>query len=76
MEYAASKMELIQKILATENKNLISHLKAIFLTQEDDWWETLPPKIKASVERGLKQSAEGNTTPHKDVMKKYKKWLK
>ena len=30
---------------------------------------------KKSIERGLKDIENGRVTPHKEVMKKYKKWL-
>ena len=76
MNLATTKVELASQLLNTNNKELISHIKAIFDTQEDSWWNCLPDKIKASVERALKQSATGDTIPHSEVMKKYKKWLK
>jgi hypothetical protein len=39
-------------------------------------WNEIPDKIKKSIEIGLKQAKAGQTVPHKEVMKKYKKWLK
>lgn len=39
-------------------------------------WDELPDKIKKSIEIGLKQAKAGQTVPHEEVMKKYKKWLK
>jgi len=30
---------------------------------------------KESIERALKDIEDGKVTPHKEVMKKYKKWL-
>lgn len=42
---------------------------------EDDWWDDLPDSAKKSIERGLKDIENGKVTPHKEVMKKYKKWL-
>jgi predicted transcriptional regulator len=40
-----------------------------------DWWDELAVEERRSVERGLKDVADGKLTPHADVMKKYKKWL-
>lgn len=35
-----------------------------------------PEEIRLSVEKGLREIAEGKTVPHEEVMKKFKKWLK
>ncbi|KAA6322062.1 hypothetical protein EZS27_028361 [termite gut metagenome] len=44
--------------------------------EEADWWDdTVPPEERAAVERGLKDVAEGRTTPHEEVRKIYAKWL-
>jgi len=76
MNIAATKIELVSKLLKTEDKELINYIKAIFSTQPKDWWEELPAPIKDSVTRGLKQAEKGETIPHARVMKKYEKWLK
>ena len=76
MDLAATKLELAKRLLNTNDKNIINYLKAIFDTRTQDWFDTLPEEIKASVERGLKQSAKGETIPHAEMKKKYAKWLK
>jgi len=42
--------------------------------QEYDWWDDLSDAAKSSIEQGLKDAEEGKLTPHKEAMKKYKKW--
>ncbi len=42
---------------------------------EKDWWDELTHEEKQLIERGLKDAENGKVTPHKEVMKKYKKWL-
>lgn len=42
---------------------------------QNDWWDELPKSAKDSIERGLKDVENGKVTSHKEVMKKYKKWL-
>jgi predicted transcriptional regulator len=42
---------------------------------ETDWWDEIGEEANASIERGLKDGAEGKTKKHTQVMKKYKKWL-
>jgi len=76
MDLAATKLELAKRLLNTNDKNIINYLKAIFDTQENNWWENLPDEIKFSVEKGLKQSSKGETIPHAEMQKCYRKWLK
>ena len=42
--------------------------------QESDWWDDLTPEARSSINRGLKDAAEGKTISHEAVMKKYRKW--
>ena len=76
MNIALTKLELAKQLLNTNDKDIINHIKAVFSTRTEDWWEELPDEIKLSVEKGLKQSESGQTIPHEQVMKRYKKWLK
>lgn len=76
MDVASTKIELASKLLNTNDKELIGYIKAIFSTQPEDWWDELPSQIKDSVTRGIKQADKGETIPHSEVIKKYKKWLK
>ena len=76
MDLGAIKLELAKQLLNTKDKDILNHITAVFQTQPKDWWDELPAEIRASVERGLKQSANKESIPHTEVMKKYKKWLK
>jgi predicted transcriptional regulator len=42
--------------------------------QESDWWDDLDLAAKASIERGLRDAAEGRVISHQEAMKKYRKW--
>jgi hypothetical protein len=76
MSIATVKLSLAKKIIDTNDKDIIAYIKAIFDGQSERWFEELPFEVKASVERGLKQSENKLGRPHAVVMKKYKKWLK
>lgn len=76
MNIATTKVELVKQLLETNDIAIINHIKAIFQTQKTDWWESLPEEVKDSINRGIAQSERGQTVPHEQVMKKYKKWLK
>ena len=76
MNISATKLELAKLLLHTTDQGIINHIKAVFSTQSQDWWEELPEEIKISVEKGLLLSQKGQTIPHDQVMKRYKKWLR
>jgi predicted transcriptional regulator len=42
---------------------------------QKDWWDDVSDEAKASITRGLNDANAGKVTSHKEVMKKYKKWL-
>ena len=76
MNITTTKLELAKLLLETNDKNIINHIKAAFSTQDESWWEELPDEIKTSLEKSIKQADSGQTIPHKEVMKRYGKWLK
>ena len=70
MSLANLKFELVEKIINTNNKDIINHIRAIFDTQqEDNWFENLPEDVKLSVEQGIKEADNGEGKPHAVVMK-------
>jgi predicted transcriptional regulator len=42
---------------------------------QSDWWDDLSEPAKDSIQQALQDVENGKVTPHKEVMKKYKKWL-
>lgn len=77
MSIATIKLDLAKKIIDTEDKGIINHIKAVFDTHpEANWFENLPADVRASVEQGIKEADSGEGTPHTVVMKRVKKWLK
>jgi predicted transcriptional regulator len=76
MDISSTKLQLAKKLLDTEDKEVLKYIKALFETRTTDWWDGLPKEVQKSIEIGLKQAEKGETVPHDQVMKKYKKWLK
>ncbi len=76
MKLSKQREELARRILETEDKNVIKYIQAIFDNDVDKWEQELPEYVKKSIEKGLADADAGRTTPHSEVMKKYKKWLK
>ncbi len=46
MNIAATKLELVKRLLNTEDKDIINYIKAIFETREENWWDELPASVK------------------------------
>ena len=42
---------------------------------QEDWWNDLSDKEKASIEEGIRDAKAGRVTPHSEVVKKYDRWL-
>jgi predicted transcriptional regulator len=76
MSLATTKLQLVQRLLETEDKDVIKYIKALFDSHEGSWYDELPDAVKKSVDKGLEDAKNGKLTPHKEVMKKYRKWLK
>jgi hypothetical protein len=77
MSFDTIKLGLAKKIIDIKNKGIINQIKTIFDTHpEAHWFESLPNDVRASVEQGVKEADRGEGTPHAEVMKKVKKWLK
>jgi 23S rRNA maturation mini-RNase III len=65
-----------KKYIDTADDKVVKMVHAMLQANaETDWWDEIGEDEKASIERGLKNGAEGKTKTHKEVMKKYKKWL-
>ena len=76
MNISSTKLELAKRLLDTQDKDVLNYIKALFDTRSKDWWDTLPTEVQLSIEQGIAQADRGETITHKEVMKKYKKWLK
>ena len=76
MNLSATKVELTKQLLNSNNVILINHIKALFETQDIDFWDELHDDVKASIKRGVEQADRGELKSHDEVMRKYKKWLK
>lgn len=59
---------------ASQKKVVLSVVKG-FAQEEENWWNEVEDAAQESITRALKEADKGKTTPHKEVMQKYKKWL-
>ncbi len=65
-----------KKYIDTADEKVVKMIHAMLqVNAETDWWDDVSDAAKKSIEKGLQDVAAGKTRPHKEVMKKYKKWL-
>ena len=72
MSTDAMKLELIEWLTKLNDPGMIASLlnwkKA---SEAEDWYATLSPDQKASIDRGLADAAAGRTVTSKEVWKRY-----
>ncbi len=77
MNTFAQKLDLIHWITELNDVSILNRIKSIKEeTNEADWWDSISPKEKASIERGLEDIKKGNIHSHSEVRTHYEKWLK
>ena len=65
-----------KKYLDNADEKTIKMIYAMLeVDAQNDWWDDLPESAKDSIQGGLRDIENGKVTPHKEVMRKYKKWL-
>ena len=69
------KIALAKRLLETEDEIVLLQIKEVFESHEKDFWNDLPEHVKAGIEQGRKQAAQGKLTAHDKVMKEYAKYL-
>lgn len=75
MSIQSDKIAIAKTLLETSNKQLIQQMKAVIKAYETDLWDELSDYHKKIIAQSVKELDEGKGIPHKQVMKKYKKWL-
>jgi hypothetical protein len=66
----------VKRYIDDADEKIVKMLYAMLqVNAEKDWWDEIGKDTKRSIEKGLKDAEEGKITLHKDVIKKYKKWL-
>ena len=75
MDIQAEKIDLVRRLLDTDDKSILQEVKNVFESHEKDFWNDLPEYVKEGIIRSKKQADAGQLTPHDEVMKKYAKYL-
>lgn len=73
MDILALKLDLVEKILQTENRSVLSRVAEIFSAENDnDWWENLPPEIQQSILQGEEDIRNKNLFTHEQIVQETK----
>lgn len=66
----------VKKYIDTADVKVVKMMHAMLEVDADnDWWDSMPDKIKADVEVALTESDNGQVLPHKEIQKRYRKWI-
>jgi hypothetical protein len=68
-----SKYDLIEKIVQTDNEQVLQQVKNLLEEEGAPSWEDLDPALKASLHRGIVQSDKKQGIPHAKAMADFKK---
>jgi predicted transcriptional regulator len=59
-----------------KQKEAVLSVVKTFASEQKDWWDEISVEQQAAIDKSLAEMKAGNLTPHDQVMKQYKKWLK
>ena len=73
MDIQALKIELVQKILNTQNPAILTKVNTIFRKEmEKDWWDQLPQEIQDSIFEGIQDIEKGKIFTNEQVIQEAK----
>jgi len=74
LDLQAEKIALAKRLLESDDETALLQIIEVFKSHDENFWNDLPEHVQAGIERGRKQAAEGQLTPHDEVMKQYAKY--
>jgi predicted transcriptional regulator len=76
MDIQTEKIELAKMILSTNDLGLISQIKSLFKSKEENWWDELPANVKQGISESLEQADRGEFISYDEVKKEVSALLK
>ncbi len=67
--------QLLPQLNVKQKKTVLTVVKT-FMEEQKDWWDEIGEEQQKAIDKSLAEMKAGKLTPHDEVMKKYKKWLK
>jgi len=65
----------LPKLNVKQKKTVLTVVKT-FMDEKKDWWDEIGNEQQQAIDKALLEMKAGKLTPHGEVMKKYKRWLK
>lgn len=73
MDIQAIKIDLVQKILNTQDPAILFSISRLIQEEVDkDWWDQLPQEVRASVIEGIEDIETGNVFTNDQVIQEAK----
>ena len=73
MEIQSLKLELVNKIIHTEDQSVLIKINKMLSDEiSEDWWDELPKELQESILEGIKDVEEGKLFTHDNVMQEAK----
>jgi hypothetical protein len=70
MDVKAVKLELVQRILETNEQGILEQVRLILERSAGDWWDLIDEEEKKAIEEGIAQLNAGQSTLHEEVIKR------
>jgi len=73
MEIQSLKLELVNKIIHTEDQSVLIKINKMLSDEiSEDWWDVLPKEVQESIMEGIKDVDEGRVYTHEFVIQEAK----
>ena len=73
MNIQAEKLELVRKILDTDNPSILSSIKQIFTSSKEvDFWDSLPQSQKEEILKGIEEVENGETVDYEEFIENHR----
>jgi len=76
MDIQAEKIELAKLILSTNDSGLITQIKSLFKSKEENWFDDLPISVKQGINKSIEQANRGEFISYEEVKKEVSTLLK
>lgn len=73
MDIQLEKIELVKKLLATEDISILNSIKKIFEKEEKDWWDDLTEEQQNILNESMEQYERGEFSSFDDFIKPHLK---
>ncbi|HWZ36063.1 MAG TPA: hypothetical protein VNW51_07890 [Mucilaginibacter sp.] len=64
----SSKYKIVEKIIQSNDEELLNEINALLHLSENDFWDDLPIEVKEGINQAKDQLKNGGGIPHSQVM--------